>query len=766
MSISPTAVKAPTKYSILFLISLIIAGLAGNYFKYPIFLNIDFLFGSIFAMLALQFFGLGRGIIAAAIIASYTYFLWNHPYAIIIQTAELMVVGYLYSRRKVGLVMADMLFWLIIGIPLVYLFYHVVMHIPNSSAYLTMTKQAVNGIFNALLARLIFMGYSLRTRTSLISYREIVNNLFSLFVLLPALILMMIGSRTDFAETDLRIRSFLRQEVEEKSYQLKKWIDGRDKVAVTLANMAASRTPLEMQTHLEQVIKSDDNFLRIGVLDKEATTVAFFPLIDELGKKNIGKNFADRPYYQVLKQYRKPMLSEMVMGRIGVPKPFFAVLAPLTINGDYGGSVIGILNLDKIREDLDKSTWHGVFYTLLDKNGNVIMTTRTDQKVMTPLVREKGTLHRLDNSVSQWIPTLPPNTPASERWKKSFYVAEAGIGSLSEWKLILEQPVAPFQKEIFDNYTGKFIQLFLVLMVALAISEYLSRRIITSLESLRLITLGIPTKLAKGDDDICWPETGISEAKQLIDNFKETTDSLASQSREVQQINESLEQQVALRTKELNILLENAPVGISKIVDRVQVWVNQKTSELFLYSPEEMVNQLTKVMFPSDEAYEQFAQAAYPVLSQGGIFITDQELVRKNGKRFLARCIGKAIDPLNMSQGTLWILEDVTEHRRAEQALKDSESRYRTLFTMAAEGILLMNTDGVLTEVNESFACMHGYQPQEMLGMHLKDLDTEESTQLAPERMRKIMVLRPTLNQGNFPALLQVGREVLSQAAM
>ncbi len=551
MSRPSNTVKAQTNYSILFLISLIIAGLAGNYFKYPIFLNIDFLFGSIFAMLALQFFGLGRGIIAAAIIASYTYFLWNHPYAIIIQTAEVMVVGYLYSRRKVGLVMADMLFWLIIGIPLVYLFYHVVMHIPNSSAHLTMTKQAMNGIFNALLARLIFIGYSLRTRTSLISYREIVNNLFSLFVLFPALILMMIGSRTDFAETDIRIRSFLRQEVEEKSYQVKKWLDGRDKVAVTLADMAASRTPLEMQTHLEQVIKSDDNFLRIGVLDKEATIVAYFPLIDELGKKNIGKNFADRPYYQVLKQSRKPMLSEMVMGRIGVPKPFVAMLAPVTIHGDYSGCVTGILNLDKIREDLDKSTWHGVFYTLLDKNGNVIMTTRADQKVMTPFVREKGTLHRLDNGVSQWIPTLPPNTPASERWKKSSYVAEAGMGSLSEWKLILEQPVAPFQKEIFDNYTGKFIQLFLVLMVALAISEYLSRRIITSLESLRLITLGIPTKLAKGDDDICWPETGISEAKQLIDNFKETTDSLASQSREVQQINESLEQQVAERTSEL-----------------------------------------------------------------------------------------------------------------------------------------------------------------------------------------------------------------------
>ena len=44
---------------------LIAAGLAGNYFKFPVFLNIDFIFGSIFAMLALQFFGLGRGIVAA-----------------------------------------------------------------------------------------------------------------------------------------------------------------------------------------------------------------------------------------------------------------------------------------------------------------------------------------------------------------------------------------------------------------------------------------------------------------------------------------------------------------------------------------------------------------------------------------------------------------------------------------------------------------------------------------------------------------------------
>ena len=51
------------------LLALIAAGLAGNYFYFPLFLNIDFLFGSIFAMLALQLFGLGRGLLAGAMIA-------------------------------------------------------------------------------------------------------------------------------------------------------------------------------------------------------------------------------------------------------------------------------------------------------------------------------------------------------------------------------------------------------------------------------------------------------------------------------------------------------------------------------------------------------------------------------------------------------------------------------------------------------------------------------------------------------------------------
>jgi len=188
----PDPDQPKSRYNIFLLVTLISAGLAGNYFRFPLFLNIDFLFGGICAMLALQFLGLGRGILAAAIIACYTFVLWNHPYAIIIMTAEVAVVGWMMRRRKMGMVLADALYWLVIGIPLIYLFYHGIMNVSFNTTYLTMTKQSVNGIANALVARLLFTALVLRSRSTLMPYREVISNVLVFFVLFPALVALAI----------------------------------------------------------------------------------------------------------------------------------------------------------------------------------------------------------------------------------------------------------------------------------------------------------------------------------------------------------------------------------------------------------------------------------------------------------------------------------------------------------------------------------------------------------------------------------------------
>ena len=729
------------KFSITLFLALIVAGLAGNYLNYPIFLNVDFLFGSIFAMLALQLFGIGRGILAAAIIAGYTCILWNHPYAIIIMTAEVSVVGWLMGRRKMGMVLADTLFWLIIGTPLAYLFYHLVTHTPLSNIYIIIIKQAVNGIANALVARLIFTCYALRSRSSLMSYSEIIYNLLAFFVLCPALIMLTVGSRTDFDKTDRHIRTALIQNSRRVDQLLDTWVENRKSGILNLAEMAASRSPQQMQSYLEQAKKSDVNYQRVGLLDREATTVAFSPLVDELGQKNIGKNFADRPFIPLLKQTPKPMLSEVYMGKIGTPKPLVSVVAPVVISGEYGGYVIGVLDLEQIHTYLDNSVDENTsLYTLIDKNGTVIMTNRTDQTVMTPFVRGKGELNRLDKEISQWVPTLPSNTTTSERWENSFYIAETTIGDLTEWKLVLEQPVAPFQKALYDIYTGKLILLFLILLLSLALAEFLSRNTAVTLRQLRSLTYELPVRMAMDVKEIPWPASGIKEAQHLINNFMKMADSLSEQFNETRQINESLEQRVEERTEELRES-EEAYRTVADFTYDWEYWVAPDGSLRYIspscerhtgYRREEFQQDaglMKRITKPDDwnklNSHLPFNQDAVPKAHQHHI---DFRITTTSGEeRWFAHVCQPVFDVNGKYLGQRASNRDITDHKQAEEALRKSEALYHSLVETSQDLIWQCDAEGRCTYLNLAWQYVFGYELDEMLGKKFSDFQTPEN---------------------------------------
>jgi hypothetical protein len=93
--------------------------------------------------------------------------------------------------------------------------------------------------------------------------------------------------------------------------------------------------------------------------------------------------------------------------------------------------VFGVLDFDQIHKFLDANlTRDASLFTLVDHEGKVIITNRSDQKIMTPFARGKGTVTSLDPEISQWIPVLPPNTSIMERWNKSHYIAESTFGDL------------------------------------------------------------------------------------------------------------------------------------------------------------------------------------------------------------------------------------------------------------------------------------------------------------------------------------------------
>jgi PAS domain S-box-containing protein len=647
------------------LLALIAAGLAGNHFNYPIFLNIDFLFGSIFAMLALQFFGLGRGIIAAAAIAGYTYIIWNHPYAIVIMTTEVAVVGFLMTRRKMGMVLADTLYWVIIGMPLVYLFYHVVMHVPPSNTYIIMTKQTINGIANALIARMVFTGCLLRSRSVQGAYNEVIYNLLAFFVLCPSLVLLAVSSRTDFAETDTNIRSTLISTGTQLELKLKTWQYNRITTLQKLADMAATSSPQQIQPFLEFAKKSDVNFNRIGVMSRDAITTAYFPIFDEAGKSNIGKNYADRSYIPVLKQTLKPLLSEVVISRIGMPKPTFGIFVPVVTHGEYNGYVTGNLALEQLQASFSITTkQHATFFTLLDKNGNIIMTNRSGQKVMSPLVRENGTLKHQGDGISAWVPTLPPNIPVSERWKKTFYVAETEIGDQAEWKLILEQPVAPFQKKLYDNYSGKLMLLLMILLTSLGIAEIVSRRSIALLQ----------------------------ESEERFRNM-------------------------FYNHSAIMLLIDPAS---GKIID-----VNLAAEQFYGYS---RINLLAMNIIDINQLSPEHVQAERTLAleSQSNYFIFPHRLA--NGETRTVEVHSTPIT-ISATKLLFSIVHDISERKQAEEALQLSEEKLSAMVSNISDVIGIIGVDGYMKYKSSNIEKWFGWQPHDLIGtdgwltVHPEDLE-------------------------------------------
>jgi hypothetical protein len=65
----------------------------GNYCRLPLFFGVDFLFGSIFTLIATYFYGLRMGVAVSAIACIHTYFLWNQPYAAILLILETIWIG-------------------------------------------------------------------------------------------------------------------------------------------------------------------------------------------------------------------------------------------------------------------------------------------------------------------------------------------------------------------------------------------------------------------------------------------------------------------------------------------------------------------------------------------------------------------------------------------------------------------------------------------------------------------------------------------------
>ena len=108
---------------------------------------------------------------------------------------------------------------------------------------------------------------------------------------------------------------------------------------------------------------------------------------------------------------------------------------------------------------------------------------------------------------------------------------------------------------------------------------------------------------------------------------------------------------------------------------------------------------------------------------------TEEEITLKTGETFQSRSFA-VHDARGFYQHSIHILEDITERRRAEEALAESEAKLRTISESAQDAILMIDDRGKISFWSKTAETMFGYARDEALNKDMAEL-------IVPARLRE-----------------------------
>jgi len=188
-------------------------------------------------------------------------------------------------------------------------------------------------------------------------------------------------------------------------------------------------------------------------------------------------------------------------------------------------------------------------------------------------------------------------------------------------------------------------------------------------------------------------------------------------------------------------LFENAPVGIFRSTPEGEfLSVNPAMAQMLKYdSPEEMIwtvnrTNIAEVMYLDPPHRLELIES---VLSHNGWQVFEERFRCKDGSTITCNFHLRAIRGDDASYELNGFIEDISERKRAEEALRESENRFRLIVETAAEGIWQVDREWKTTYLNRRMEEMFGVEPGTMLGLHICDFMDEEGRQTVGELMSR-----------------------------
>lgn len=192
------------------------------------------------------------------------------------------------------------------------------------------------------------------------------------------------------------------------------------------------------------------------------------------------------------------------------------------------------------------------------------------------------------------------------------------------------------------------------------------------------------------------------------------------------------------------LVLENTIVGISYMQQRRFLWANARMAEIFGYAPGELDGQPVRLLYATQEDYEDVGQRMAMATHDG--FVTHERgMACKDGRLIWCRISGRLLQRGAADSPSVWVVQDLSDKKRAEDELRRmnqrleqmverrtlnlrrtndalraevdrsrelqaavlaSRDKFRTLFRHMPLGVLVVDAEGNLSEFNRT---LHQY---------------------------------------------------------
>ena len=152
------------------------------------------------------------------------------------------------------------------------------------------------------------------------------------------------------------------------------------------------------------------------------------------------------------------------------------------------------------------------------------------------------------------------------------------------------------------------------------------------------------------------------------------------------------------------------------------VKVNKSFSELWGYNPDEVIGKPVFGMFPEEELPKHQTEMENAA-REGNTRTFETIALTKDKKEINVSVSGRVLkDEKGKVLNFIALFHDITERKQAEQALHESEEKFRTLFKESRDPIYITSAEGAFIDNNEAWCDLFGYKKEDFKQIKAEDL--------------------------------------------